>query len=72
MISQNTLYFEEYVSDMIPLERTLPDARGEWCRGEYGDTERFNGERTSVIICFHNEVQYRDRRQDVAPEIERN
>ena len=56
MISQNTLYFEEYVSDMIPLERTLPDARGEWCRGEYGDTERFNGERTSVIICFHNEV----------------
>ena len=40
---------------MIPLERTLPDTRGEWCRVEY-DKARFGGERTSVIICFHNEV----------------
>ena len=40
---------------MIPVERTLPDTRDEWCRVKY-DTARFDGERTSVIICFHNEV----------------
>ena len=50
--------FEEFVSDMIPLERALPDSRDEWCAGEYGENDERPGaeERTSVIICFHNEV----------------
>ena len=27
--------FEEYVSEMISLDRTLPDWRGQWCRDTY-------------------------------------
>ena len=27
--------FEEYISEMIPLNRTLPDYRGQWCKDQY-------------------------------------
>ena len=50
------ILFQEYVSDMIPLERALPDTRGEWCKREYDEAQLEGGKRTSLIICFHNEV----------------
>ena len=45
--------FDAYLSDkLIPLNRTLPDFRSEWCKSEY----RFAENSVSIIICFHNEV----------------
>ena len=46
--------FNQYVSDLISLHRTLPDPRDEWCKAP----DRFlkNLPQTSVIICFHNEA----------------
>ena len=46
--------FNQYVSDMISVHRTLPDPRDEWCKEE----ERFLSElpQTSVVVCFHNEA----------------
>ncbi|CAL4086969.1 unnamed protein product, partial [Meganyctiphanes norvegica] len=46
--------FNQYVSDMISVHRTLPDPRDEWCKapGRYLD----NLPQTSVIVCFHNEA----------------
>ena len=47
--------FEEYVSDLISPNRSLPDWRGDWCRNTY-DPFRPDLEPTSVVICFHNEA----------------
>lgn len=47
--------FEEYISEMISLDRTLPDFRGQWCRDQY-DHDTATLPKTSVIICFHNEA----------------
>ncbi|XP_066248232.1 putative polypeptide N-acetylgalactosaminyltransferase 9 isoform X1 [Euwallacea similis] len=46
--------FNQYVSDMISVHRSLPDARDEWCKqsGRYLSSLP----KTSVIICFHNEA----------------
>ncbi|KAK4324525.1 hypothetical protein Pmani_004838 [Petrolisthes manimaculis] len=46
--------FNQYVSDMISVHRTLPDPRDEWCKAP----NRFldNLPETSVIVCFHNEA----------------
>ena len=46
--------FNQYVSDMIPVKRNLPDFRDEYCRqnGLYLDKLP----KTSVIIIFHNEA----------------
>nr|XP_053630695.1 putative polypeptide N-acetylgalactosaminyltransferase 9 isoform X3 [Cherax quadricarinatus] len=46
--------FNQYVSDMISVHRTLPDPRDEWCKapGRFLD----NLPETSVIVCFHNEA----------------
>ncbi|XP_018325840.2 putative polypeptide N-acetylgalactosaminyltransferase 9 isoform X2 [Agrilus planipennis] len=46
--------FNQYVSDMISVHRSVPDIRGEWCK----EPNRYlkNLPRTSVIICFHNEA----------------
>ncbi|CAB4054817.1 GALNT [Lepeophtheirus salmonis] len=46
--------FNQYVSDMISIHRTLPDIRDDWCKAD----GRFltNLPSTSVIICFHNEA----------------
>jgi len=47
--------FEEYVSELVSLNRSLPDFRGQWCRNQYdGKTEHL--EKVSIIICFHNEA----------------
>ena len=45
--------FNQYVSDIIPLDRSLPDPRDSWCRGQ-GEVSGLPD--TSVIITFHNEV----------------
>ncbi|XP_030846405.1 polypeptide N-acetylgalactosaminyltransferase 13 [Strongylocentrotus purpuratus] len=45
-------YFNEYVSDMISVERSVPDVRHNLCKTkEYSD----DLPRTSVIICFTEE-----------------
>ena len=47
--------FEEYVSELIALNRSLPDFRGQWCRDQY-DGKIQHLEKVSIIICFHNEA----------------
>ncbi|XP_076758964.1 polypeptide N-acetylgalactosaminyltransferase 9 isoform X1 [Xylocopa sonorina] len=46
--------FNQYVSDLISVHRTLPDPRDPWCKepGRY----RKDLPPTAVIICFHNEA----------------
>jgi len=46
--------FNQYVSDMISVHRSLPDPRDEWCKAP----NRFLQDlpTTSVVICFHNEA----------------
>ena len=46
--------FNQYVSDMISVHRSLPDPRDDWCKveGRY----RTNLPATSVVVCFHNEA----------------
>ncbi|XP_022917093.1 putative polypeptide N-acetylgalactosaminyltransferase 9 isoform X2 [Onthophagus taurus] len=46
--------FNQYVSDMISVHRSLPDPRDEWCKSP--DRYLKNLPKTSVIICFHNEA----------------
>ncbi|XP_042902744.1 putative polypeptide N-acetylgalactosaminyltransferase 9 [Parasteatoda tepidariorum] len=45
--------FNQYVSDMISIHRTLPDPRDKECRDIRYDSKL---PQTSVIICFHNEA----------------
>ena len=47
--------FEEYVSELIPLNRSLPDFRGEWCKANY-DHLVDTLPSVSIIICFYNEA----------------
>ncbi|XP_073970549.1 polypeptide N-acetylgalactosaminyltransferase 9 isoform X2 [Rhodnius prolixus] len=46
--------FNQYVSDLISVHRSLPDPRDPWCKvkGRY----LRNLPATSIIICFHNEA----------------
>ncbi|XP_071867708.1 polypeptide N-acetylgalactosaminyltransferase 9 isoform X1 [Bombus fervidus] len=46
--------FNQYVSDLISVHRTLPDPRDPWCK----EPGRYLKELppTAVIICFHNEA----------------
>lgn len=46
--------FNEFVSDLISLDRTLPDVRGSYCMQD--DLYLENLPSTSVIIIFHNEA----------------
>lgn len=46
--------FNQYVSDMISVHRSLPDPRDEWCKENDKYSEDLPS--TSVIICFHNEA----------------
>ncbi len=47
--------FNQYVSDMISVDRSLPDPRDEWCKADGRFTKR-KLPTTSVVICFHNEA----------------
>ncbi|EDW72026.1 uncharacterized protein Dwil_GK10658 [Drosophila willistoni] len=46
--------FNQYASDLISVNRKLPDPRSAWCK----DTARYLTDlpKTDVIICFHNEA----------------
>lgn len=46
--------FNEYVSNVISVDRSLPDPRDDWCKAP--DRILPNLPSTSVIICFHNEA----------------
>jgi polypeptide N-acetylgalactosaminyltransferase len=47
--------FNQYVSDIISLNRSLPDVRDPACKPlKYPDVDKLPP--TSVIICFHNEA----------------
>ncbi|XP_022238622.1 putative polypeptide N-acetylgalactosaminyltransferase 9 isoform X2 [Limulus polyphemus] len=45
--------FNQYVSDLISLHRSLPDVRDKECRD---NTYLDDLPQTSVIVCFHNEA----------------
>ncbi|XP_040574902.1 polypeptide N-acetylgalactosaminyltransferase 5 [Lepeophtheirus salmonis] len=48
--------FEEFISELIPLDRELPDFRDPYCDAAYGN--RISElSATSIIICFHNEAR---------------
>ncbi len=49
--------FQEYVSQLIPLDRQLPDWRDPWCLEEYPASSVDSLPATSVIVCFHNEAR---------------
>lgn len=47
--------FNQYISDIISVNRTLPDVRDPSCKNlKYTNIRRLP--QTSVIICFHNEA----------------
>ena len=46
--------FNNYVSDRIPLNRTLPDIRLDGCKAEKYSTNNLPS--ASIIMCFHNEA----------------
>ncbi|CAF4902806.1 unnamed protein product [Pieris macdunnoughi] len=45
--------FNQYVSDLIPINRTLLDYRDEWCKQKNYSN---NLPQASVVICFYNEA----------------
>jgi len=47
--------YNQYVSDMISLHRSLPDQRDPWCREPDRNLPVSELPATSVIVCFHNE-----------------
>jgi len=47
--------YNQYVSDMISLHRSLPDQRDPWCREPDRNLPVSDLPATSVIVCFHNE-----------------
>jgi polypeptide N-acetylgalactosaminyltransferase len=46
--------FNQYVSDMISVERNLPDPRDEYCKQD--NLYLTDLPKTSVIFIFHNEA----------------
>jgi len=47
--------YNQYISDMISLHRSLPDQRDPWCREPERNLPINKLPSTSVIVCFHNE-----------------
>ncbi|CAH0398450.1 unnamed protein product [Chilo suppressalis] len=45
--------FNQFVSDLIPLNRSLLDVRDDWCKHQIYSK---NLPQATVIICFHNEA----------------
>ncbi|XP_013183210.2 putative polypeptide N-acetylgalactosaminyltransferase 9 [Amyelois transitella] len=45
--------FNQFVSDIVPLNRSLPDVRDDWCKIQKYSK---NLPAVSIIICFHNEA----------------
>jgi polypeptide N-acetylgalactosaminyltransferase len=49
--------FNQYLSDIISVNRSLPDRRDDWCKrptSYFSTMDRLPN--TSIIICFHNEA----------------
>ncbi len=46
--------YNQYVSDLIPLNRSLADIRQEGCKADAIDAARLPT--ASVVMCFHNEA----------------
>lgn len=42
----------KFVSDLVPVRRTLPDIRGDYCKAQVYE----NLPKASVVIIFHNEA----------------
>ena len=55
-ICTNILYFSQYVSSLISVQRSLPDLRDPWCKTEEAVLPLDQLPETSIIICFHNEA----------------
>lgn len=47
--------FNQVVSDMISVHRSLPDMRNEWCKAPDRNIPTDSLPQTDVIVCFHNE-----------------
>ncbi|KAL7016776.1 hypothetical protein ACKWTF_010134 [Chironomus riparius] len=47
--------FNQYVSDLISVRRSLPDPRTKWCKESEKDYNK-DLPQTSVIVTFHNEA----------------
>ncbi|XP_034832242.2 putative polypeptide N-acetylgalactosaminyltransferase 9 [Maniola hyperantus] len=45
--------FNQFVSDLIPFGRTLPDFREDWCKQRKSSLSL---PEVTIIICFHNEA----------------
>ncbi|XP_050351164.1 putative polypeptide N-acetylgalactosaminyltransferase 9 [Nymphalis io] len=45
--------FNQFISDLIPVDRTLPDLRNEWC---FKRNLSIRLPEVTVVICFHNEA----------------
>lgn len=52
----HNLYFSQYVSSLISVQRSLPDQRDPWCKTEEAVLPLDKLPETSIIICFHNEA----------------
>ncbi|CAB3261270.1 unnamed protein product [Arctia plantaginis] len=46
-------HFNSFVSDLIPVNRSLPDWRDKWCRNQNYSSDLPSA---TVIICFYNEA----------------
>ena len=51
----NSHQFNQYLSDLISVNRSLPDGRSDYCKNEATSYSK-NLPATSVIIIFHNEA----------------
>ncbi|KAF9415403.1 hypothetical protein HW555_006930 [Spodoptera exigua] len=45
--------FNRFVSDLIPINRTLADPRGQWCKNQNFSSDL---PKATIIICFYNEA----------------
>ncbi|CAH0691727.1 unnamed protein product [Spodoptera exigua] len=45
--------FNRFVSDLIPINRTLADPRGQWCKNQSFASDL---PKATIIICFYNEA----------------
>ena len=47
--------YNQYVSDLISVQRSLPDPRDDWCRAQ---ESRYLQPlpNTTIVVCFHNEA----------------
>jgi len=47
--------YNQYVSDLISVQRSLPDPRDDWCRAQESRYLQ-SLPNTTIVVCFHNEA----------------